>query len=275
MANSEHARRSILEDVASGRLTPTQAAELLAALDAEVEAAGDGDPGGGAEGLVRVRVSVGGAPLRVIGDPEVREVVAEGPYELSREGDTLVVTAGEEDHARGRAFAFAGAGPASWSWSHGERGRRSPRALTVRMNPRLGLTAEVTAGSCLVRDVKGPLTLTVAAGGLKVVGFAAPLDVDVSAGGFTASGVLDRGESRLRCSAGSARLTLERGSSVRIRGSANAGRLILPREGDAMNFRRSAGMWGIERRLEAVVGDGAGSLEVDVTTGTVVVRRDQ
>lgn len=271
MATYQQTRRSILEDVASGRLTPTQAAERLAALDAEAQAE---EEQAAAEGLARVRVAVAGAPLRVIGDPGVRDAIAEGPYELSREGDTLVVTAaGDDDRGHGRAFAFASAGPGAWSWGHRDRGARSPRALTVRMNPRLALTAEVTAGSCVVRDVKGPLNLTVAAGGLKVTGFASPIDVDVSAGGFTASGVLDRGESRLRCSAGSARLVLERGSSVRIRGAANAGRLILPNVAEAMAARRAHGMW-VDRRLEAVVGAGAGAFDIDVTTGTVVVRSD-
>jgi hypothetical protein len=270
MATYEETRRSILEDVACGRLTPTQAAEQLAALDAESEGS---DEDASASGLVRVRVVVAGAPVRVFGDPGVREAVAEGAYEVSREGDALVITAPDEDRVHARAFAYAGPGPASWSWSHRDRGGRSPRALTVRMNPRLALAAEVTAGSCVVRDVKGPLSLTVAAGSLKVTGFAAPIDIDVSAGGFTASGVLDRGESRLRCNAGSARVMLERGSSVRIRGSANAGRLILPDGGDPMTARRSHGMWA-GRRMETVVGDGTGSLDIDVTTGTAVVRSD-
>ncbi len=261
-------RRDILEEVAAGRMTPAEAAERLAAL--EEEGAGADGGGGSRPGVARVKLAVAGFAVRVVGDAGVREAVAEGPYMLTRDGDTMVINAEADEGRRpGHAFAFGGRW-ATWAWHEQWRG---PRPLTVRMNPRLALAADVTAGSCAVHDVKGPLALSVSAGGLKVTGFAGPIDVDVTAGGFAASGVLNGGESRVRCSAGSARIGLERGSSVRIRGAASAGRLVLPNTRETASARRARGLW-VDQEVEAVVGDGAGTLDIEVTTGNVVVRSD-
>ena len=117
------------------------------------------------------------------------------------------------------------------------------------------------------------VVIGVSAGGLKVTGFAGPIDVDVTAGGFTGFGVLSRGESRLRCSAGSARIGLDRGSSVRIRGAASAGRLVLPQGRETASARRGRGMW-VDQEMESVIGAGEATLDVEVTTGNVVIRSE-
>ena len=257
-------------------MTPAEAAERLAALDEEQQPKRAEPPPfdrpGGDDGVRGVRVQVAGFPVRILGDPRVREAIAEGPYSIQREDDALVITA--EAPPGSWAMAFASAGGGERAWARRDRSWRSPQPLTVRMRPDLALTADVTASSVVVRDVKGPLTLAVSAGGVKVTGFASPIDLDVTAGGLSASGVLDRGTSRVRCSAGSARLLLERGSSVRVRGLASAGRLVLPHAAPPVSQRRAGGLW-IDQQMETVIGDGTGDLDIEVTTGNVVVRSEE
>jgi hypothetical protein len=272
MASMQEERRKILEAVAAGTLTPTEAAEQLAALDEYAEAASTSGAGSEDSGVRRVRVQVAGFPVRILGDPRVREAIAEGPYSIQREDDALVITA--EAQPGSWAMAFASVGGGERAWARRDRSWRSPQPLTVRMRPDLELVADVTASSVVVRDVKGPLTLAVSAGGVKVTGFASPIDLDVTAGGLSAVGVLDRGSSRLRCSAGSARVTLERGSSVRVRGLASAGRLVLPHAPAPSGTRRAGGLW-VDQHMETVIGDGRGELDIEVTTGNVVVRAEE
>ncbi|MGH9276540.1 MAG: SHOCT-like domain-containing protein [Acidimicrobiales bacterium] len=274
MADSEPERRRILEAVADGSLSPAEAAERLASLD-EAEAGSTVGPDGGSRGgLRRVRIVATGHAVRVTAEPNLREPAIDGPHTAQREGDTLVIQP-EDDTDTGDFFIASvphwqrRAEPMHRMW-------RSAPPLVVRMPADLALAADVTASSLVVRDVKGPIAVNLAAGSAKVSGFAAPIDVDVSAGSFSGNGVLDRGESSVRCSAGSVKLQLAKGSSVRVRGIANAGRLSLP-------FERPVGTGGRPRRPplgpffeehERVIGDGAGVLDIEVTTGSVAVRAE-
>lgn len=255
---SDQQRREILTDVAEGRLNPAEAAERLAALDQPHSPSPAGDPG-----LRRVRV-VGSGKVRVMGDEGVREAVAEGACSARREGDTLVIT--PEDDEEGFSFGSVGVG-----WLMAGGGSRRPRPVAVRMHPDLALSAEVGGGDLVVRGVRGPISAEVAAGSVSINGFAGPLDLDVSAGRAAAAGVLDSGQSFVRCHAGSVNLHLLQGSSVRVHGEARAGRVVLPgtAEPGPGRSRRFA-----SDTQEAVVGEGTGSLDVEVNAGSVVIRAD-
>lgn len=221
MAASESERRSILQEVADGTLSPAEAAERLAALDDTEGADAPPEPG---EPIRRVRIVSTGHPVRVLADVSLTAPVVEGPHTARRDGDTLVIQA-ELEEAKGYFLASA-------PWHHRadpmQRVWRWAPPLVVRMHPDLALDIDTTATSLAVKDIKGPIAMTVAAGSAKVGGFAGPINIDLSAGSVSASGVIDRGESSVRCSAGSVKLQLGRGSSVRVKGVANAGRLGLP-----------------------------------------------
>src|SRR5256885_11979062 len=92
-------RRDILAAVARGELSPEEGAARLeqlpspppgpatAALPPPAARAGQGvEP---ALTAVRIVRSLGSAVI--VGDPQVLEAVAEGPYVAEREGDTLVI----------------------------------------------------------------------------------------------------------------------------------------------------------------------------------------
>ncbi|HUR49025.1 MAG TPA: hypothetical protein VMY88_05785 [Acidimicrobiales bacterium] len=102
---SDAERRSILSQVAEGTLSPDEAAERLASLDAD-NAAHD-QPGGqhtsvktaagGERGLPpgapasRIRIVGSVRMVQIIGDANVKEASVEGPHDARREGDLLII----------------------------------------------------------------------------------------------------------------------------------------------------------------------------------------
>jgi hypothetical protein len=271
-------RRAVLERVARGELSPAEAATLLEELESNESPQPEGDradprdwaadwaqqpewtappPPEGGSGATRIRVvrSIGTADI--IGDPTVREAVAEGPHLARREGDTLVIEGRDDDPSNVAGFVF------SWPERH-QRIRhrhRGPRfrwgdvtPLRVRVNPDLPLDVEAQAGRLRISGVHGPIRANVQAGGTDISDFRAPLDLTVQAGSITARGRMDQGASRIVCNAGSVRIHLERGSSVRVSAHSTLGKVIFH---------------GHDDRSPWLVGGGDGSLDIDATMGTV------
>ena len=262
-------RRDILTAVARGELSPDEGAarlEQIASPPALEQAEAGPAPASTLRG-VRIVRSLGSAVI--VGDPEVREAVAEGSHIAEREGDTLVIrsslTGGDDGEDTGSYFSYRRGGV------HIRTGQRSRLSiggadrepLRVRMNPRLALELEAQAGSIGVSGVEGAVKARVQAGSLTIEGFRGPLDVNVQAGSLRASGILDQGLSRIGCEAGSVRLRLESGSSVRVRARSTLGKVSL---GDRDTVAVGAG--GVE---EMVIGSGQATLEIDSTMGSVRV----
>ncbi|HZD70105.1 MAG TPA: hypothetical protein VFA45_14755 [Actinomycetes bacterium] len=306
---NEH-QRAILQQVAEGRLSPEDAAALLdeAGQDERPEQPGWGDEAGheeGAEGgappggqsspsgagsesaIRRVRVVGSFRSARIIGDPAVREAVADGAHMARREGDLLIIeSALDESDLPGFAFDrgrwnwrptvppdAAGRGRPRWpGWrsSAGESGQRpwSPSQLTVRMRPDLPLDVDLSAGTVRVHGVTSPMRFDVRAGSVRMEGARGPLDVNVAAGSFRADATLRAGESRVRCDAGSVRINLERGSSVLVRARAELSHLSLPHQ-DSM------GAWAGGERQEVRIGDGAATLDIEANLSSVAVTADR
>jgi hypothetical protein len=258
-------QRQILTDVAEGRLRPEEAATLLDEVTGPTEERPASGPG-----LRRVRLLGTFRLATVVGDPAVREAVADGPHSARREGDTLVLRSDlDEDEWPG--FSFGRVHRPWWSWTGAEPGwtARWPRPLAVRMHPDLPLDVELTAGTLRFERLSGPLRVEVSAGSARLDDVRGPLDVSLSAGSVRVAGVLDRGASRIRCEAGSVHVHLEPGSSVRVRGRAELGRVTLPGERDATSWMIGAGS------REVTVGAGAATLDVEAAMGSVVVSADQ
>ncbi len=242
---SKAARREILSQVAAGTITPEDAAAQLDAINqAETET----------ESAIRkVRVVRQLGSLEIIGDPNVRDAVAEGPHHARIEGDVMVFegpAAGEEDGG-----FFFGIGR-----------QLANERLLLRVNPSLGLELRLQAGSCRVRGVEGPIHADVQAGSATIEGFAKPFDFSVQAGSIKASGCCNEGESRIACDAGSVNVHLERGSGLRMKARAHMGKVALP--GDAA-------IAGSRASQEVRIGDGGGSLVIDTSMGSVTVTADQ
>ena len=249
------AQREILQEVASGNLSPQEAAARLQELEAGRQPAGSGETAAAASSppSTRVRVQASMGSVRVIGDASVREAVAEGPHQARREGETLVV---ESNSAEGHGFAFGGG-------RFNFRFNEVDRQLIVRMNPALALDLECQAGSLRVEGVHAPIRATAHAGSVRIVGFTHPIDLEVQAGSVRASGLISSGSSRVRCHAGSVRLELDPASSVRISARSTLGRITLP---DAATV---AGMLGAA--TSGQLGAGEADLSIESEMGSVNV----
>jgi hypothetical protein len=237
-------RRQILSRVAAGIMTPGEAAAELESLGSE--AAEKVSP------VRRVRVIKQLGPAEIIGDPTVRDAIAEGPHRVRIEGDVMTIEGEESDESDGFVFGFG-------------RNFGADR-LMVRVNPSLALDLQVQAGSCRVRGVTGPIRAEVQAGSATIEGFANPLALSVQAASVRATGRLQVGQSRISCDAGSVKLHLERGSSVRIEARASLGKITLP-GAEESGF--------VEGGREVTIGEGAGSLQIESNMGSVNVSADR
>lgn len=212
-----------------------------------------------ADQVQTVRVISDFGSVRVYGDASVNGAVAEGPHTAEQDGSTLVIRAsltglgGFVFNRRGRIRVNMG--------NPGPNDR-----IDVRMNPRLALGLECKAGEVRVEGVEGPIQADVMAGEVRIERFRSPIDLNVRAGQVRARGLIDSGESRVRCSAGQVRLELERGSSVRVRASARLGNIDLDDGSEAVMIGGGA--------QERVIGAGAGLLDIEATMGNVEVRYD-
>jgi hypothetical protein len=163
-------------------------------------------------------------------------------------------------------------GPPGWAgrWGLLDAFRRMGEELTIRMRPDLALDAGVTAGSLKVAGVTGPLRVSLAGGSAKIDRFGGPLDLSVEAGSVRGSGLLVAGSSRIRCQAGSVRIHLERGSSVKVRARAELGNVVLPGDEDGERWLAGGGA-----AREVTVGGGEALLEIEAHMGSVVVSADR
>jgi hypothetical protein len=260
-------QREILNQVATGAISAEEGAARLESLEAgpaPVEAPAAAPvataPSGGSTRQVKVVSQIGTA--EIVGDPSVAFVTADGPHRARQDGDTMIIDhlpIGEDDN-----FSFGG-----------DSGRRvlingfdiQRRRLTVRMNPDLALIATVQAGNVRVDGVHGPISADVQAGNCTISDFRNPLNVVVQAGNVSAIGRLDGGASKVRCEMGSVKISLEKGSSVRITARTTMGKVGI--EGGATHTSAAA------RDSKVVtIGGGVGTLDVDCTMGNVKVVMD-
>lgn len=243
------ARRQILTRVATGDLTPAEAAAELEELDAPASPP-EPETAAGTPSVLRVKVVAAMGGVTVIGDDSVLEAVADGPHVAHRSGDTLVIQTGDENTT---GFVFGG--------RFGIAIDR--RRVTVRMNPRLHLDTDLQAGSLRIQGVRAPIRAEIQAGSAQIDGFSEPIDLDVQAGSVRARGRLSGGQSRIRCQAGKVSVDLDPASSVRISAKTGLGRISLP---------GSPAYSGIgDRAVTTQVGAGAGTLDITSELGSVQV----
>lgn len=253
-------RRKILEQVASGELSPEEAESALR----DLEGGGDRDDLQDLD-IRRVKVSAGVGAIEVVGDPTVAQAEIDGPHQAEVEGDTLVVRA-DIDPDRPGAFAIRVGGRRIRIHKGVSSGSHPPVSrLRIRMNPDLELETHLDAGPLSITGIRGPIRARVSAGPLTIEDFTGPLDIAVNAGAIRANGRLTTGESRVRSDAGAVRIELDPSSSVRIIAQAALGKVVVP--GSEREKRRGFG----GDRQEAVIGEGEATLRVETAMGSVHV----
>ncbi|HEX6487913.1 MAG TPA: hypothetical protein VF137_03425 [Candidatus Dormibacteraeota bacterium] len=229
-------------------MTPEEAEARLTEIEhgptETATAVATGDP------ATAVRVVRIAGSAEIVGDPSVREAVADGPHVVRREGGTLVI---ESKPMPSEGYVF---GPF-------HIGTDLHRRLQVRMNPDLPLDAEIQAGSLRVSGLNDSIKAEVQAGSARIDGFQKQLDITVQAGSVTAAGKLTWGASRIACEAGSVRVGLDPASNVTIRAHTTIGRISLPGRDSRASIGGDA--------VESVVGGGDATLDIESSMGSVVV----
>ncbi len=261
----QDARREILTEVATGKLSPTEAAARLEEVErgqSQTSAAQlTSDAAGEIAGEIRgVRISNNFGRIVVFGDASVAQARVEGPHVARTENGIFVI---ETDDSGDGNFWFGAREGGHW-W---DNFRWPP--LTVWMNPRLETWIKAEAGGMTVNNVIGPIHAEVQAGSLVVNGFAGPLDLLASAGSIRGEGTLNQGSSRIKCDMGSVRLVLAAGSDVRVSAVTELGKVSI--DNGTQHPSRTA-RWG--QRVEAVYGAGTASLDIESQMGSITVNQE-
>jgi len=239
-------QREILSQVAAGTISAEEGAARLEALESPASAPTPPAPVTVDTGVRQVTVNARFGNTKIVGDPTVASVVADGPHRARQDGDNMVIDqtllSGETTFEFNRPNARISIA-----------GIDADKQLTVRMNPSLALRTRVQAGNLRIEGVKGAISSEVQAGNCIVEGFTGPVNLSVSAGNLRANGRLDGGASTIRCQMGEVIVDLDRTSNVRI------------------NARTTLGKVLVEGVKDQVVGTGAGTLEISCTMGDVKV----
>ena len=93
-------RREIVDQVATGKITPEEGAARLDSLESLESGAPSESPAPAATATAparRVKVASVIGSAEIVGDPSIAYAVAEGPHRARQDGDTLVIEQGPLD----------------------------------------------------------------------------------------------------------------------------------------------------------------------------------
>lgn len=293
--SSETDVRDILDSVAAGRITAQEASTLLAERSGPAAPAGDARtavetaptdtspivdddsvtgpvdipvadvpaasthanepvarPAG--SGPTRLRVRAVGRRVRIVGEPFLSTVAVEGPHVMRHEGDVLTVASEGEFQATLDNFTLRTPNLRDLQ----ERFVDLTRELVIKVNPRLDVEIEVTAGSVSIERAPRVSHVRITAGSAKLRDVTGPLDLLVQGGSATVDGGISVGDSKLRVESGSLQVNLLVGTNATVTNDVQLGRLTWDGE--------SGGP------VERVVGNGAAGLRIEGMMGAVNVR---
>lgn len=253
----------ILDDLAAGRIDAQEASRRIEAAKQaaheepvdETGAAASGSPKAG--GLARVSISAVGRRVRVEGDSSVNTLTIDGPHVLRRVGTVMEVNASGEIGPNFQGFSLI----------------RPPRSLddlrdislgkelSLRVNPKLIVDAEITTGGLRTVGVPRLGRIRVTAGGSTLEGVHEVEDLLSQAGGIAVEGPISMGRSRLRVESGTLTVQLSRGANVTIRGEATFGRINWPDDGEGVD--------------EYMLGNGSARLDVAVIMGMATIKTEE
>ena len=255
--------KTILDDVAAGRVAPAEAAKLLDEARATSTSSADsgattGEPGPPAlPDVSRVSIRAVSRSVRLVADPTVTTVAIDGPHVVRRDGSTLIVTgeAGSLPNEEGFTFLLS-----SGRWR--DMFTRHP-TMTVRVRPDLAVGVEITAGSLTSEGARALDHVRVTAGSAKITGVTEPVDVLVQAGSVDLSMVPKHGHSRVRCESGSLKLRLGPGSDVRVDTDIQLGKVTM--------IPPTLAHGATKEPKNVMVGGGTATLDFEVVMGSAQI----
>lgn len=206
------------------------------------------------KGVERISVRAVGRRIRIVGEPSVATVAADGPHVLRRNGAVLEISSDGEIGASMDGFTLLKTRSLDDIRSLG-----LGKELFLRINPDIIVDVEVTAGSLNTESVPHLGKIRVTAGGAKLLGVEEVNDALVQAGQATVRGTLRTGRSRIRAESGSLNVQLEDDSNVTVHADSQLGKVSW-----------SGGHSGSGD--EVVMGNGSARLDVEVVMGHAQVR---
>lgn len=209
-------------------------------------------PGG--SGPTRLRVRAVGRRVRIVGEPFLSTVAVEGPHVMRHEGDVLTIASEGEFQATLDNFTLRTPNLRDLQ----ERFVDLTRELVIKVNPRLEVEIEVTAGSVSIERAPRVSHVRITAGSAKLRDVTGPLDLLVQGGSATVEGGISMGDSKLRVESGSLQVNLLVGTNATVTNDVQLGRLTWNGE--------SGGP------AERIVGNGAAGLRIEAMMGAVNVR---
>jgi hypothetical protein len=207
-------------------------------------------------GVERLSVRAVGRRVRIVGEPSVATVSADGPHVLRRNGPILEISSDGEFGASIDGFQVLKATRSLDDF----RSLGLGKELLLKVNPSLLVDAEVTAGSLNTEGIPRLGKIRVTAGGAKMLDVAEIADALIQAGQATVKGAIGSGRSRIRVESGSLSLQLADASNVTIATDAQLGKISW---GGA-----HAGFTGDE----VVVGTGSARLDVEIVMGHASIK---
>ncbi|MGJ6980850.1 hypothetical protein ACSDQ9_10045 [Aestuariimicrobium soli] len=252
---ASHARESFRRQQPSAPKADEPPAEVNLDDVPEASEAQAGDRPAGSKGVDKVVVRATGRRVRIIGDPKVATLSADGPHVLRRSGRVLEVTSDGDLGPSLDGFSIVRP-PKSLD---DLRSVGLGKALTLRINPAIAVDAEVTAGSLKVQGVPVLGKIRVTAGSATLNDVTEVSDALVQAGSASVSGPVRQGRSRVRVESGSLSVKLTEGANVTVKGDAHLGKVAWPVEGQVDEY---------------VVGNGAARLDIGVVMGHASVKVD-
>lgn len=206
-------------------------------------------------GVDRISVRAVGRRVRIIGEASVATLSADGPHVLRRNGSVLEVSSDGEMGSSLDGFSILRA-PRSLD---DIRAIGLGKELLLKVNPRIVVDVEVTAGSLHTERVPHLGKVRVTAGGAKLLDVEEINDALVQAGQATIKGAIKNGRSRVRAESGSLVLHLADDSNVTIKSDAQLGKVSWSGSHSG-NFD------------EVVMGNGSAKLDVEVVMGHAQVK---
>ena len=206
-------------------------------------------------GVDRISVRAVGRRVRIVGEPSVATLSADGPHVLRRNGSVLEVSSDGEMGASIDGFSILRATRSLDDFRNLGLGKE----LLLKVNPAITVDVEVTAGSLNTERVAHLGKVRVTAGGAKMLDVEQIEDALIQAGQATIKGSIRTGRSRVRAESGSLSIQLADDSNVTVHSDSQLGKVSW-----------SGGHTGAGD--EVVMGNGSARLDVEVVMGHAQVK---
>lgn len=251
--------RTLLEEVAAGRLEPDLAAAVLAAGD-PITPTVSRSAGSTREATrpERVEIVVDAVDLRLVADVGVDRIDIDGDLAVIERADGVVEVRRSTRTQDGQAYRFGAVGGVMAGWLQNQHQR-----VTVRVHPDVPLSVATTASRLEIVGFQAGLNVRAIASAVRLDDVGGPLALDVQSSSAKVTARLDRGASTVRGSMSSLELRLLPRSDVAV--------AVHAEMGSARIDGRKVESTHLGEDATATVGRGAGRLDLAMSMSSAKV----